>query len=335
MHLAFTHQPIDSKTSYRVTSIATWKNILFVGTNNGHVYPFRYSNSKDSFIVLEGRSSFPTKRAIAKMAVIAEWQVLLALVGNSLYFCNVTELGEKIEVPGSKGCSLFTWAEHEGKLFVTIKKKICVYEWKGHALGFELQVTNIHNLPDQPKIIQWCGARRLCIGFRQEYDILDMSTGKFTEVLKVKSGTEPVCAAERSADGKKATIVLVNGQQGYVFVINQKTGKIYADTHTGGPVAGGGGRKGGGGGSSIFTWSDTPTAVEFCGPFLLASLPKAIEVHNISNKTPVQQIKLTGMMAVSRLSRDLSSWSYVVTVAQPTRLTQLQVRCFVKPVLIG
>lgn len=171
MHLAFTHQPIDSKTSYRVASVATWENRLFVGTNNGLVYPFRYSNSKDSFIMAtSGRTQFPNSRAVTRLAAVREWGVLLALVGPSVYYCDVTNIGGlKVEVPNSRGCTLFNWAADEGKLFVAMKKKLCIYEWKGMEQGFELQSTNVHNLPDTARMLQWCGAHRLIIGFKQEY----------------------------------------------------------------------------------------------------------------------------------------------------------------------
>eukprot|EP00750_Incisomonas_marina_P028323 INCI665.2.p1 GENE.INCI665.2~~INCI665.2.p1 ORF type:complete len:937 (+),score=132.78 INCI665.2:197-3007(+) len=331
MHLAFTHQPIASKTSYRVASVATWENRLLVGTNNGQVYPFRYSNRKDSFIMsTSGRVGFPSSRSVNKLAVIPEWGVLIALIGTSVYFCDIANLGgPKLELSGSKGCTLFNWAAAEGKLFVAIKKRLCIYEWKGHEAGFELQASSMHNLPDTPRMLQWCGGHRLVIGFKQEYDLLDIRSAKFSEMLKVKSGTEPVSAVELGP--KKTTLVLANGPQGHIFTINPKNGKIAIGGRPGGgAIAGvGGGRKGGGGaigagGSSMFAWSDVPTSIKFCGPFLIAALPRCIELHNVSNKSLTQRFTLTGKLAISKLARDATSWSFVVVVAQATSLIQLQ-----------
>ena len=58
---------------------------------------------------------------ISKMAVIAEWRIMLVLCGQSLYFVDVVRtkqstamLGDKVEVPHSKGTTLFSWCVNFG-----------------------------------------------------------------------------------------------------------------------------------------------------------------------------------------------------------------------------
>ena len=323
MHIAFTALPINTQTPYRVTAIKTWANKLLVGTSNGQLYAFRYSNSKDMFVVATSeRIVFPSQRPILNIEVVEEWDIVIVLVGSNLYTCEMNNIGaNQMEVAGSKGCGLFCCAPQDSKLFVVIKKRLCVYEWTER--GFELDSSETHNLPDTPRLMQWCGGQNLLLGFKQEYDLLDLRSAKFSQVLKVKSGTEPVAAVELGA--KHATIVLVQGQQGHVFLVNVKNGKVALGNRNGTSALSGAGRRGTSG-SSVFGWSDVPTAVEFCGPFLVAALPRSIEIHNSSSRKITQSFsKQTGQLAVCRLKRDLASWSYVVVVAQPTSLIQLQV----------
>jgi Vam6/Vps39-like protein vacuolar protein sorting-associated protein 39 len=152
------------------------------------------------------------------------------------------------------------------RLCAAMKKKLLVLEWN----GADFAETKELSIPDSVKVICWAG-KSLCVGFKNEYNMIDVATGNFSPVQGLKPGAPLLYPLPNKQ-------ILINMDAVTVFV-----------THDGKPA-----RKYG------LSWSEPPVALAYSFPYVIAIVSKAVEVRLVfGSSSLVQSIPLAGAKCIA------------------------------------
>uniref|UniRef100_A0A2K6JVP8 VPS39 subunit of HOPS complex n=1 Tax=Rhinopithecus bieti TaxID=61621 RepID=A0A2K6JVP8_RHIBE len=168
----------------------------------------------------------------------------------------------------AKGASLFTCdlqhtetGEEVLRMCVAVKKKLQLYFWKDREFH-ELQ--GDFSVPDVPKSMAWC-ENSICVGFKRDYYLIRVDgKGSIKELFPTGKQLEPLVAP--LADGKVAV-----GQDDLTVVLNEEgicTQKC------------------------ALNWTDIPVAMEHQPPYIIAVLPRYVEIRTFEPRLLVQSIEL-------------------------------------------
>ncbi|KAI9247454.1 vacuolar sorting protein 39 domain 2-domain-containing protein [Phascolomyces articulosus] len=170
------------------------------------------------------------------------------------------------------------------RLAVAVRKKLLVFVWK----DTEFHETKELNIPDRIKAMSWVGNTKICLGFSTEYALMDVDQDKITELF----------APSGPAEQQQGPMSTLNSL--YNMSIGSRGGKpmvtkipnnemLLARDHVsiflgldGTPT-----RKVG------IEWSGAPEQMGYSYPYVIAILPKHVEVRNIQSLALVQQIELS------------------------------------------
>uniref|UniRef100_A0A3P9C067 VPS39 subunit of HOPS complex n=1 Tax=Maylandia zebra TaxID=106582 RepID=A0A3P9C067_9CICH len=144
---------------------------------------------------------------------------------------------------------------------VAVKKKLQLYYWKDREFH-ELQ--GDFAAPDIPKSMAWC-ENSICVGFKRDYYLIRMDgRGSIKELFPTGKQLEPLVAP--LADGKVAV-----GQDDLTVVLNEEgvcTQKC------------------------ALNWTDIPIAMEHQPPYIIAVLPRYVEIRTFEPRLLVQSVEL-------------------------------------------
>uniref|UniRef100_A0A8C0B9H4 VPS39 subunit of HOPS complex n=1 Tax=Buteo japonicus TaxID=224669 RepID=A0A8C0B9H4_9AVES len=144
---------------------------------------------------------------------------------------------------------------------VAVRKKLQLYFWKDREFH-ELQ--GDFSVPDVPKSMAWC-ENSICVGFKRDYYLIRVDgKGSIKELFPTGKQLEPLVAPV--ADGKVAV-----GQDDLTVVLNEEgvcTQKC------------------------ALNWTDIPIAMEHQPPYIIAVLPRYVEIRTFEPRLLVQSIEL-------------------------------------------
>ncbi|KAG8449632.1 hypothetical protein GDO86_016319 [Hymenochirus boettgeri] len=144
---------------------------------------------------------------------------------------------------------------------VAVRRKLQLYFWKDRAFH-ELQ--GDFSVPDVPKSMAWC-ENSICVGFKRDYYLIRVDgKGSIKELFPTGKQLEPL--AVPLEDGKVAV-----GQDDLTVVLNEE------GTCT--PKC-------------ALNWTDIPMAMEHQPPYIIAVLPRYVEVRTFEPRLLVQSIEL-------------------------------------------
>ncbi|EQB77553.1 hypothetical protein CB1_000386008 [Camelus ferus] len=147
------------------------------------------------------------------------------------------------------------------RMCVAVKKKLQLYFWKDREFH-ELQ--GDFSVPDVPKSMAWC-ENSICVGFKRDYYLIRVDgKGSIKELFPTGKQLEPLVAP--LADGKVAV-----GQDDLTVVLNEEgvcTQKC------------------------ALNWTDIPVAMEHQPPYIIAVLPRYVEIRTFEPRLLVQSIEL-------------------------------------------
>ncbi|KAG9466579.1 hypothetical protein GDO78_016380, partial [Eleutherodactylus coqui] len=147
------------------------------------------------------------------------------------------------------------------KMCVAVRRKLQLYYWKDRSFH-ELQ--GDFSVPDVPKSMAWC-ENSICVGFKRDYYLIRVDgKGSIKELFPTGKQLEPL--AVPLADGKVAV-----GQDDLTVVLNEE------GTCT--PKC-------------ALNWTDIPMAMEHQPPYIIAVLPRYVEVRTFEPRLLVQSIEL-------------------------------------------
>ena len=82
-------------------------------------------------------------------------------------------------------------------LCCSVNKQLIIFKWDGH----QFLDYNELDLPSNAKTISFLGPTRLCVGFRREYDLLDVETGDILrELVRTGKSEKPVLTTVKAPE---------------------------------------------------------------------------------------------------------------------------------------
>uniref|UniRef100_A0A8C1FCK6 VPS39 subunit of HOPS complex n=1 Tax=Cyprinus carpio carpio TaxID=630221 RepID=A0A8C1FCK6_CYPCA len=276
MHDAYEPVPILEKLPLQIDCLAAWDDWLLVGTKPGHLLLYRikkdagaldYSSTNRFEVTLE-KSNKNFSKKIQQLFVVSQYKILVSLLENNIHVHDLLTFQQITVVSKARGATLFACdlqqsssGEAKLRMCVAVKRKIQLYYWKDrdfHELQGDVAA------PDVPKSMAWC-ENSICVGFKRDYYLIRMDgRGSVKELFPTGKQLEPLVAP--LADGKVAV-----GQDDLTVVLNEEgvcTQKC------------------------ALNWTDIPVAMEHQPPYIIAVLPRYVEIRTLEPRLLVQSIEL-------------------------------------------
>ncbi|XP_058471442.1 vam6/Vps39-like protein isoform X1 [Solea solea] len=275
MHDAYEPVPILEKLPLQIDCLAAWEDCLLVGTKPGHLLLYRIKKDAGTnrFEVTLEKSHKNFSKKIQQLYVVAQYKILVSLLENNIYVHDLLTFQQITLLSKAKGATLFACdlqktdsGEERLRMCVAVKKKLQLYYWKDREFH-ELQ--GDFGAPDIPKSMAWCG-NSICVGFKRDYYLIRMNLtkvdgrGSIKELFPTGKQLEPLVAP--LADGKVAV-----GQDDLTVVLNEEgvcTQKC------------------------ALNWTDIPIAMDHQSPYIIAVLPRYVEIRTFEPRLLVQSVEL-------------------------------------------
>ncbi|OBZ90217.1 Vam6/Vps39-like protein [Choanephora cucurbitarum] len=322
MHDAFQVTTVVDKLS-RIESIFAHGDRLLIGTGVGQllVYdikePLVADDNEVPEVTLSQTIKTFSKRPIEQLDIIKEIDVLVSLSDGLVSLHDLRTFELRMALGKTKGANLFaiqTMVEMSPeeqipvlttRLAVAVRKKLLVYVWK----DTEFFETKELNIPDRIKAMSWVGTTKICLGFSTEYALMDVEQGQLTELFAPTGVADsgPISTLNSlynmsiGARGGKPMITKIPNNE---MLLARDHVSIFLGLD-GTPT-----RKVG------IEWSGAPEQIGYSYPYVIAILPKHVEVRNIQTLTLVQQIELANTKLLNQ-----GKLVYVASGSQIYRLT--------------
>ncbi|XP_016892880.1 vam6/Vps39-like protein isoform X2 [Cynoglossus semilaevis] len=283
MHDAYEPVPILEKLPLQIDCLAAWEDCLLVGTKPGHLLLYRIKNNagRHHFEVTLEKSNKNFSKKIQQLFVVPQYKILVSLLENNIYVHDLLTFQQITVLSKARGASLFacdlqqtSTGEETLRMCVAVKKKLQLYYWKDRDFH-ELQ--GDFGAPDIPKSMAWCG-NSICVGFKRDYYLFRMDgRGSIKELFPTGKQLEPLVAP--LADGKVAV-----GQDDLTVVLNEEgvcTQKC------------------------ALNWTDIPIAMEHQPPYIIAVLPRYVEIRTFEPRLLVQSVELQRPRFISSAGQNI------------------------------
>lgn len=270
MHDAYEPVPILEKLPLQIDCLAAWDDWLLVGTKPGHLLLYRIKKDAGTnrFEVTLEKSNKNFSKKIQQLFVVSQYKILVSLLENNIHVHDLLTFQQITVVSKARGATLFACdlqqsssGEAKLRMCVAVKRKIQLYYWKDREFH-ELQ--GDFAAPDIPKSMAWC-ENSICVGFKRDYYLIRMDgRGSVKELFPTGKQLEPLVAP--LADGKVAV-----GQDDLTVVLNEEgvcTQKC------------------------ALNWTDIPVAMEHQPPYIIAVLPRYVEIRTLEPRLLVQSVEL-------------------------------------------
>ncbi|KAG0335759.1 Vam6/Vps39-like protein [Podila horticola] len=306
MHDAFKVYTVIEKLPHNIVSIFAQGDKLYVGTFYGTllVYSVREPLGQDEAIsvtLMETLKTF-SKKPIEQLDVIKAVGVLVSLSDGIVNLHDLDSFALRTQLKATKGANLFSVFSRieiqDGlipqvitRLAVAVRRKMIVFSWQDS----EFMDTKEFSIPDKVKTVEWIGTQNLCMGFDNEYALMDCKTGVLTPLF---SPTSPSLQGALGATFETTLSTLNNLSSmatGGLMGFGSKPGKplitrlpndeILLGKENSSISVGVDGmpkRKNG------IEWSGTPVELGYSYPYAVAILPRQIEIRNIETRALVQ-----------------------------------------------
>ncbi|XP_026393514.1 vacuolar sorting protein 39-like [Papaver somniferum] len=220
-----------------------------------HNYHHCLELRKDSYVLEKSLTGF-SKKPLISMEVSTSRELLVSL-SESISFHGLPNLETIAVITKAKGANLFSWDDRRGYLCFSRQKRVCIFRHDG-GRGF-VEVKE-YGVPDVVKSMSWCG-ENICLGIRRDYTILNTVSGAFTEVFPSGRTAPPLVVSLPSGE-------LLLGKDNIGVFVDQN-GKLLQE-----------GR---------ICWSEAPLAVLIHRPYVIAHLPRHIEIRSLRAPYPLVQ----------------------------------------------
>uniref|UniRef100_UPI00398E877B vam6/Vps39-like protein isoform X2 n=1 Tax=Pristiophorus japonicus TaxID=55135 RepID=UPI00398E877B len=274
MHDAYESVPILEKLPLQIDCMAAWEDWLLVGTKPGHLLLYRIKKELGSnrFEVLLEKSNKNFSKKIQQLYVVSQFKILISLLESNIYVHDLLTFQQITMVTKAKGASLFSCdLKVRGKrsdgddlilnMCVAVKKKLQLYYWQDREFH-ETQAD--FSVPDVPKSMAWC-ENSICVGFKRDYYLIRLDgKGSIKELFPTGKQLEPLVTP---LEDQKVAV----GQDDLTVVLN-KDGVCTQ--------------------KCALNWTDIPLAMEHQSPYIIAVLPRYVEIRTFEPRLLVQSVEL-------------------------------------------
>ncbi|KAG0198890.1 Vam6/Vps39-like protein [Mortierella sp. GBA30] len=310
MHDAFKVYTVIEKLPHKIESIFAQGDKLYVGTFYGTllVYSVREPLGQDEAIsvtLMETLKTF-SKKAIEQIDVIKAVGVLVTLSDGIVNLHDLETFALRTQLGKTKGANLFSVFSkieiQDGlipqvitRLAVAVRRKIIVFSWQDS----EFMDTKEFSVPDRVRTMEWVGTQNLCMGFDNEYALMDCKTSVLTPLFS------PTSPSAQGALGStlESTLSTLNTfsslATGGLMGFGSKPGKplitrlpndeILLGKENSSISVGIDGtprRKNG------IEWTGMPEELGYSYPYAVAILARHIEIRNIETRALVQSAEM-------------------------------------------
>ncbi|KAM8921627.1 vam6/Vps39-like protein [Pelodytes ibericus] len=283
MHDAFQPVLMVEKLPLQIECLAAWEEWLLLGTKQGHLlqYSVKKDQSCNQFTVVLEKSHKNFSKKIQQLHVVPQFKILVSLLDGNVCVHDLLTFQQITTISKAKGASLLSCDLHRResgedslKMCVAVRKKLQLYFWKDRTFH-ELQ--GDFSVPDIPKSMAWCD-NSLCVGLKRDYYMIKVDgKGSIKELFPTGKHLEPLAVS--LDDGKVAV-----GQDDLTVVINEEGTCIY---------------------KCGLNWTDIPMSMESQSPYIIAVLPRYVEVRTCEPRLLVQSIELQRPRFIARGGADL------------------------------
>lgn len=278
MHTAFEVVEIPIEKLPKIECLALREGRILAGTSEGSLYVLEVTQLPPS----EGRSDRTfrlvtvhfvknfVKRAISQLITVSRIDRLLTLSDGQIYVHCLSDLSpDGLLSPKLKGVTSFSVNVREnGRVDVvlsTTKKMIIFLVFDEKQMGFV--ETKSFGLPDVPKSVLWCGSLAVCLGFRKEYLMFDVSSGQVADVFPTGRTQQPLCCALPQSE-----ILLGRDCVGVTVGSDGKPTRKFG-----------------------ISWGENPLRLLFVAPYVLSLFADCVDVRSLSGKAETQVQRLSSV----------------------------------------
>uniref|UniRef100_A0A8C1AK23 VPS39 subunit of HOPS complex n=1 Tax=Cyprinus carpio carpio TaxID=630221 RepID=A0A8C1AK23_CYPCA len=257
MHDAYEPVPILEKLPLQIDCLAAWDDWLLVGTKPGHLllYGIKKDAGTNRFEVTLEKSNKNFSKKIQQLFVVSQYKILVSLLENNIHVHDLLTFQQITVISKARGATLFACDLQVGERKISMNYSL-------NRVRSLLQ--GDFTAPDIPKSMAWC-ENSICVGFKRDYYLIRMDgRGSVKELFPTGKQLEPLVAP--LADGKVAV-----GQDDLTVVLNEEgvcTQKC------------------------ALNWTDIPVAMEHQPPYIIAVLPRYVEIRTLEPRLLVQSIEL-------------------------------------------
>ncbi|EXX74415.1 Vam6p [Rhizophagus irregularis DAOM 197198w] len=314
MHDAFNVFLALDKVPYKIESIFACGQKLFTGTASGALYVYEVNEpieDEEVKVDLKETKNF-FKKPIEQLDIIKDIEVLISLSDGYVNIYDLQTFELQRQLTKTRGANIFAIdtnveisEDNEGipMIAVGVRKKLLVFTWR----DTEFICTQELSIPDRIKTMVWVNGDKVCLGLTNEYVLIDVNSGVMTELFASHNTPGGASFAYMGMSiGAKANKPLVTKlPQGEILLVKDNmsifTGLDGITT-----------RKTG------IDWTGTPEEIGCSYPYLIAILPKHVEVRNIVTQKLVQTFDLPQARLINQ-----GKYLYVASISNVWRFIPL------------
>ncbi|KAJ4967639.1 hypothetical protein NE237_014340 [Protea cynaroides] len=212
------------------------------------------------------------KKPLVSMEVSASRELLISL-SESIAVHRVPNFEAVAFIGKAKGANVYAWDDRRGYLCFGRQKHVGIFRYDG---GREFSELKDFVVPDVVKSMAWCG-ENICLGIRKEYMILNSTNGTLSDVFSSGRIAPPLVVPLPSGE-------LLLGKDNIGVYVDQN-GKLLQE-----------GR---------IVWSEAPSSVVIHMPYMIARLPRHIEIRSL--RAPYQLVQTVALRDVHHLFQSNNS----------------------------
>ncbi|XP_071480649.1 vam6/Vps39-like protein [Diadema antillarum] len=274
MHDAYEARPILEKLPLPIESIACHGDQLLVGTKPGHLLVYSITGGQHGTFKVDLLKSFKSfsKKPIQQLECIPEMQIVISLSDAVINVHELNHFTPITSIAKTKGATLFSTDMQKGnsgggvhftlKLCVAVRRKLQLFIWRSRT--FEELKPDL-GVPDVPKAMSWCG-NSLCVGFKRDYFLINIDNGQPKDLFTTGNASQAEPTVTKLSEDMLA---LCRDNMSIIIDSEGQPAKKYA-----------------------LTWSDFPLVLEHDQPYIIAVLPKYVEVRTVDPRLLVQSIEV-------------------------------------------
>ena len=284
---AFTISTVAANCSPKVECLASWRHLLLVGCVDGTLQVYQAATGESSqFELIKSISKFSKqKKSITQLLVVERWSILLCLTDTYICVHDLASFNFIRKLRTTRNSICFCVHEDSGLLCVSANKQLVLFKWDGTQF---LDYNDLH-LPSTARSIAFISPTILCVGFRREYNLLDISTGDVHRELIVtgKSEKPMLNVLELPQDWRSGNPKNSKKIEKELLVSKDSWGILFQTD--GNPSRNT---------SEFVQWTGCPLACISAFPFLVSITDEFIEVHHVGTLKPYQKLNLSNAKSV-------------------------------------
>eukprot|EP00164_Ancoracysta_twista_P005194 GFYU01007098.1.p1 GENE.GFYU01007098.1~~GFYU01007098.1.p1 ORF type:complete len:881 (+),score=255.87 GFYU01007098.1:180-2822(+) len=190
---AFHLQTAVNNVVGKVESLYAEPPRLFVGTSDGHVLQYHFSeeraptgaSSYHSFLEVK-KNVGVGKKPINKLIYVSSLGLLVALGDGCVFGYYGSEMTGVTNIHTGRLASGIAWNEEKGRnqLCIVTKRKLLLYQHTYQQGSHLFQPLKELAIPDTALEVAWY-QQKLCLGFRREYSLLSVDTGEVVDLIRL------------------------------------------------------------------------------------------------------------------------------------------------------